>query len=402
MFARAASRLFPVPQNCRGAIEETGTALREYNLTMLTRREFVPGVLSSLASGKRYRVALIGDTGHGNFGHDWDLAFNSLPNTEVVAVADPDERGRARAVSRSRARKEYPGYVEMLRAEKPDIVAICPRWADQRLPMITAAAEAGAHILVEKPLARDLADADRIVEVVERRGVKLQVGHTARPLAVTGTVRAMLREGRLGQLLEIRARGKEDRRAGGEDMIVLGTHCFDLMRYFAGDPDWVFANVTQNGRDVNHGMEHEATEPVGAVAGDEVAAMFQFHGGVHGYFASRRSDVVDGERFGVTLYCSRAVVYLPLSAVPSAPPYLLRRAAWAGGEWERIEYPAGKPIPDRAQTNAIMAADLIEAIETGRDSVCSVRDGRWTVEMIAGIYQSHYAGARLAFPLKKR
>ena len=48
---------------------------------------------------------------------------------------------------------------------------------------------------------------------------------------------AMLREGRLGQLLEIRARGKEDTRAGGEDLIVLGTHCFDLMRYFAGDPE---------------------------------------------------------------------------------------------------------------------------------------------------------------------
>ena len=360
----------------------------------------MPGALAGLAAAKRYRVALIGHTGRGNFGHDWDLAFNSLPNADVVAVADPDQRGRERAQSRSRARKGYADYREMLRAEKPEIVAICPRWPDQRILMVTAAVETGAHLIVEKPLAGTLAEADRIVEMVERRGLKVQMGHPARPLAVTRIAGAMLREGRLGQLLEIRARGKEDLRAGGEDLIVLGTHCFDLMRYFAGDPEWVFANVTEKGRDVDRSMEHAGTEPVGPIAGDEVAAMFRFPGGVHGYFASKRSDVTDGERFGVTLCGSRAQVYLPLSDVPSAPPYLLRRTAWAGGNWERIEYPAAEAIADRAHTNALMAADLMEAIETGRDPLCGVRDGRWTIEMIAGIYQSHYAGARLPFPLR--
>jgi len=368
---------------------------------MMTRREFVPGALAGLAAGRRYRVALIGHTGHGNFGHDWDLAFNSLPNAEVVAVADPDERGREGAQARSRARKGYADYREMLRIERPEIVAICPRWPDQRVPMVTAAAGIGAHLIIEKPLAGTLADADRIVDLVERAKLKVQMGHPARPVAVTQIAGAMLREGRLGQLLEIRARGKEDTRAGGEDLIVLGTHCFDLMRYFAGDPEWVFANVTQNGRDVDRTMEHPGTEPVGPIAGDDIAAMFRFRGGVHGYFASKRSDVTDGERFGVTLYGSRAQVYLPLSDVPSAPPYLLRRTAWAGGEWERIEYPAAQAIADRAHTNALMAADLMRAIETGRDPVCGVRDGRWTIEMVAGIYQSHYAGARLPFPLRR-
>ena len=351
---------------------------------------------------RHYRVALIGHTGRGNFGHDWDVAFNLLPNAEVAAVADPDEAGRLKARERSRARRSYADYREMLRVEKPDLVAICPRMLDQRVAMVTAAAEAGAHILLEKPLARNLPDADRIVEVVERRGVKLQVGHPARPLAVTREARRMLRAGELGELLEIRARGKEDRRAGGEDLIVLGTHCFDLMRYFAGDPEWVWASFRERGREVVPGTAHEATEAVGPVAGDDIAAMFRFAGGIPGYFASRRSDVIDGRRFGVTLYGSRASLYLPLSDVPSAPPYLLRGTAWAGGQWERIEYPAGEAIASRAAMNARMAADLMEAVETGRDPVCSVRDGRWTLEMIAGMYQSHYAGARVHFPLARR
>ena len=370
----------------------------------MTRRQFLPGALAGFAPAatRRYRVALIGHTGRGNFGHDWDVAWNPFPNVEVVAVADPDEAGRAQAMAHSRARKSYADYREMLRAEKPDIVAICPRMLDQRVPMVTAAADAGAHLLIEKPLARNLAEADQIVGIVERRRLKLMVGHPARPLGVTQAVLKMLRAGELGVLQEMRARGKEDRRAGGEDLIVLGTHCFDLMRLFAGDPEWVSASFLEKGRDVEPSMEHEGTESIGLIAGDDVSAMFRFAGGIPGYFGSKRSEAIDGSRFGVTLYGSKATVYLPLSNVPSAPPYLLRGTSWAGGKWERVEYPPGTAITTRAQCNAVMAADLMQAIETGRDPVCSARDGRWAIEMIAGMYQSHYARAQVKFPLTKR
>jgi hypothetical protein len=91
------------------------------------------------APTRRYRVAIIGHTGRGNYGHDWDLTWNSIPNAEVVAVADPDETGRTRALPRSRGRKGYADYREMLGKERPDIVTICPRWLDQRVAMVTAA-----------------------------------------------------------------------------------------------------------------------------------------------------------------------------------------------------------------------------------------------------------------------
>src|SRR4029077_19660287 len=103
----------------------------------------------------------------------------------------------------------------------------------------------------------------------------------------------------LGTLMEMRARGKEDKRAGGEDLMVLGTHTFDLMRYFAGDPQWVFAHVTDRTREVTQEMGRDASEPVGKIAGDNIAAMFGFPAGVHGYFASGGSDVLAGRRLGV-------------------------------------------------------------------------------------------------------
>src|ERR1035441_5705773 len=383
---------------------------QRYTSPMVNRRLFLQTGFAGMIqaqrpeSAKTYRVCLIGDTGHGNFGHDWDVAWRTVPNTQVVAVADPDESGRRNAMNRSGAPRGYADYREMLAKEMPNIVTICPIWADQRVAMVTAAAETGAHVLVEKPFASTLGDADTLVTLTERRGIRVQVGHTARLAPVSIRVHELLQEGELGVLMEIRARGKEDLRAGGEDMMVLGTHDFDLMRYFAGDPRWVFADVTEKGRPAR--VSHRTSELIGPVAGDEIASMFMFANGVHGYFASKASDVQTGKRCGVTLYGSKAVAYLPLDVAPSPAPYVLRNAAWVGegksDSWERIGYPPGGMPLTREQANIWMAADLLCAIEQHREPVCSARDGRWAIEMATGIYQSSLGGQRVSFPLTDR
>ena len=56
--------------------------------------------------------------------------------------------------------------MEMLRQEKPDLVGVGPRTLDEREQMLTAAAEAGAHIFTEKPFARSPLEADRVVTLV--------------------------------------------------------------------------------------------------------------------------------------------------------------------------------------------------------------------------------------------
>ena len=377
----------------------------------LNRRLFAQTAAAALlraqaGRGRHYRAAIVGHTGRGNYGHEWDRAFRSLSSVEVVAIADPDDAGRRAAKARSQAARDYRDYREMLAKEKPDLVAICPRWPDQRVEMATAAAEAGSHMLIEKPLARSVEDADRIVALAEKHKLKIQVGHTARPHPITLQVRAMLRDGAIGDLLEIRSRGKEDRRAGGEDLMVLGTHCVDLLRFFAGDPAWVFAHVTAGGREVRRSDAREGTEPVGPVAGDRIAALFSFPGGVAGYFGSAASDVRSGTRFGVTLCGSKGIIFLPLSNVPSGPAMILRSPSWAmegnAGCWQTIEPPPEGRGRERESANAMMVADLLDAIENNREPVCGARDGLWTIEMVAGVYQSQLSGGRVGFPLRDR
>ena len=141
---------------------------------------------------------------------------------------------------------------------------------------------------------------------------------------IGGGTAAPERDGAIGKLLEVRARGKEDKRAGGEDLMVLGTHCFDMMRFLIGDPEWVFAHVTDQGHEVGRGSGRRATEPVGTIAGDDISAMFAFAGGVSGYFGSKANDVTSGSRFGVTFYGSHGAIWMPLGNVPCTPNAITR------------------------------------------------------------------------------
>ena len=75
---------------------------------------------------KTYRVAVIGATGRGDYGHGVDVAFTKVPGVEIIAVADASDVGRAAAQKRISAPTAYADYHQMLAQEKPDIVGICP------------------------------------------------------------------------------------------------------------------------------------------------------------------------------------------------------------------------------------------------------------------------------------
>src|SRR5262245_64748816 len=90
------------------------------------------GAQPALTSRPKRRAAIIGHTGRGDYGHSLDVALNGIEGVEVVAVADADDAGRAKAAQRIRAPRQYADYRELLEKERPELVLLAPGWSGQR------------------------------------------------------------------------------------------------------------------------------------------------------------------------------------------------------------------------------------------------------------------------------
>ncbi|MFO1095279.1 MAG: Gfo/Idh/MocA family oxidoreductase [Planctomycetaceae bacterium] len=359
----------------------------------------------------KLRVGIIGATGHGDYGHGVDTVWAEIDRAQVVALADADDAGRAKAVERTKAPVGYADYREMLDKEHLDIVAIGPRWLDQHRDMCIAAAEHGCHIYMEKPFSRDLQEADEIVQACEMRHCKLAIAHQTRWSPPVDVVKREIKNGIIGRVLELRARGKEDaNRGGGEDLWVLGSHVLDLMRFFAGDPETCTATVLNKGHLATQADVKAGNEGIGPLTGDAITAMYRLPEGKTGYMASYRGAAGNPPRFGLTIYGTEGVIEI-LTGHP-APCQVLQDSSWSPGRsgknWVKITSAGvGQPEPPGASGlhggNVLAVNDLIDCIgDPGRQPRCSMYDARWTVEMIAGVFESHRAGGTVALPLKNR
>ncbi len=359
---------------------------------------------------KKYRVGIIGRTGRGNYGHGLDTVWQHVDQVEVAAVADDNDAGRAAALKRTRAKKAYGDYRDMLAREDLDIVSISQRWIDRHHEMAMACAEHGCHMYMEKPFCRDLAEADEVVQACEMRHLKLAIAHVNRYTPNLRMIRQLIRNGEIGDVLELRARGKEDsRRGGGEDLWVLGTHMLDLTRALSGDVESCFAFARQSGKPVSKEHVADGNEGIGPLAADHLEATYRFKNGVTGFFASRRGMAGSPSRFGLTILGSKGAMQLQSGYLK--PAYILRDPSWSpgrsGSKWETVTSAGiGKPEPIRdgghGGGNYAAVMDLIEAIEKDRQPISSVYDARAATEMIVAVFESHRQGRPVALPLENR
>jgi predicted dehydrogenase len=357
----------------------------------------------------KYRVGVIGHTGRGDYGHGLDTVWLRLPEVEIVGVADADEEGRTAAAKRLGTRQAYADYHKLLDEAKPDIVSICPRWLDQHCEMVLAAAERGIHVYMEKPMCRTLEEADRMVAACVEHGIKLALAHQTRYSPKVRAIRDLIQEGKIGRILELRGRGKEDHRGGGEDLWVLGSHVMNLMHTFGGEPSWCFASIEQVGTPATMKVDiKEGNEGIGPLAGDTVRAMYGMPDGVTAYFGSHRDAAGNPSRFGLQIFGSQGVIEVLTGYLPAA--HLLTDPSWSPGRSGTMWVPissdgAGKPEPlsgDNDTGNEVACRDLIDAIEEDRLPECNVLEGKMTVEMIAAVFESHRLERPVKIPLESR
>ena len=231
---------------------------------------------------KTLRAAVIGRTGRGDYGHGLDEVWNDLPGVELVAVADDNKTGLAAEARKLKLERSFADYRQMLDEVKPDVVSIGARWLDQHHDIVVACAERGIHMYLEKPLCRTLAEADDMIAACERTHTRCAVAHQTRYSPRIPVVKEMIAGGKIGRVLELRGRGKEDQRGGGEDLWVLGTHVMDLTRLLGGNPSWCFGRVWQGGKSIAKSDVAEGNEGIGPLAGDAVNAMYGMTGSPDG------------------------------------------------------------------------------------------------------------------------
>lgn len=153
------------------------------------------------------RVGLIGAGGIAESAHV--PALRNLPGrVRLVAVADPNG-GRAKALADPFDADYYEDYRALVQRKDVDavIIATPERW---HADITTAAAEAGKHVLCEKPIAHTLADADRMLRVTRDHGVRLMIGHSRRFTARYQALKDLLDENAVGAVALIR---ENERRA---------------------------------------------------------------------------------------------------------------------------------------------------------------------------------------------
>jgi predicted dehydrogenase len=390
--------------------------MRNADTVSLDRRQFLFAAVSAALAGKVlaeesakiYTACVIGHSGRGDYGHSVDQIFTDRGDVQLLALADPVDEGRTKAMQRSKALRQYADYREMLAKERPTLVAVAPRWTDQRREMCLAAIAAGAHLYTEKPFATDLLEADEILEAAARAKRKIAVAHQVRLAPAILHLKKLMDDGLIGDLLAIDAWGKQDQRAGGEDMLVLGTHLFDLMRFFAGNPLWCSARVSEKGADITAQSGRAASEKIGLIAGDEINADFAFGNSVHGTFTSRgRLRNVVGH-WGILLTGTKGSARILMDIFPTI--FVSKTAPWGNSakeeKWERLPGDPTFNAPDDQKTalaaNRRVVDDWIDAIQKDRQPICSGQAATAAIEMVMAVYQAAITGRRVEFPLAQR
>ncbi|WP_201006713.1 Gfo/Idh/MocA family protein [Paenibacillus glycanilyticus] len=193
------------------------------------------------------RVAVLGC---GGMGHVHAQSFAGMADAELVGVCDIDAELAGELASKTGTRSFW-SFADMLEETDPQVISIAlPSYLHKQA--VLEAAEAGKHVICEKPVALSLEDTDEIIEACRRNGVRLFVGHVVRFFPEYEQVRRQIEEGKIGEpgVAHTKrvgghpgiARGwfKDHAKSGGVivDMMI---HDIDFMRWIWGEVKSVYA-----------------------------------------------------------------------------------------------------------------------------------------------------------------
>jgi predicted dehydrogenase len=357
------------------------------------------------------RVGLIGA---GGIARAHLPGYMLAPNViRLVAVSDIDAAACAAVARDVGELKSYDDARELLASPDVDAVDICTPH-DQHRDLAIAAAEAGKHVLLEKPMGCSLRECEEIVEACDRAGVTLMIGQNLRYLPSYRGAKALIDQGALGRVWSgvieeflatdasprprtARAWYTDGKRAGGGVFITQSTHHIDLFRYFFGEVDRVSAQTWTDHPAYTNGAEDKG-----------LATLILQNGASIQLRASNSSRI---ERMHFSIVGEDGVIFTdaPPDASPirkhQAPAFATLRShgpvqlvPGVGAQIPPAEpLSAPEPLPsDNPFANEIQHFAL--CCRDGREPISSGRDNLHTMRVIFALYRSAEAGGAWVRP----
>ena len=189
------------------------------------------------------RIGLIGLGGNGGA---FAELYHAHPNAELAAVCDVRPESRTAASEKFGPASIRADYEEIVALDSIDAVSI--HTPDRfHASMAIAALENGKHVFVEKPMGTDIEQIRRAVELSESAGLKLMVGQVLRFYPFYRRVREIVQSGQLGTIFYAEGyymmapgpspeRVQRIRETYASGFVCSGTHPFDLLRWYIGEP----------------------------------------------------------------------------------------------------------------------------------------------------------------------
>ncbi|MSR82851.1 MAG: Gfo/Idh/MocA family oxidoreductase [Candidatus Latescibacteria bacterium] len=199
---------------------------------------------------KKLRVALIGAGGIAGAHMRY---YVKMEDVELVALADVSVESMARRAEEFKVPDCFTDYRKMLKKIRPDAVSICTP-NGLHAPTTIAALAAGAHVLVEKPMAMNAREAQAMISAAKRHRRKLVIGFQHRFEPKTQFIKNAVEAGQLGKVVYARVQalrrrgipnwgvfGRKDLQGGGP-LIDIGVHVLEATHYAMGTPKPVAAS----------------------------------------------------------------------------------------------------------------------------------------------------------------
>ena len=320
---------------------------------------------------------------------------------EIVALCDLVEENRKKALElipdeMKDAVKLYDNHLEMLEKESPDLVAIALGSGLKRQLSVDCM-KAGANVIVEKPIALSLEDADVMICTAKECGVKLIVNHQLRFGDTVRALKAESQSGKFGKLLHGTVQVRRNRNkayfdAGkwrgtwandGGTLMNQCIHYTDLLQWVMGsDVDEVFAYTDR--------LTHPYIE-----AEDLGLAVVKFKNGAYATIEGTVNTYPKNLSDSMAIFGETGTVSLRGKTLDEVEAW-----AFAEGPQSRDEAVEQFGIQNMGSGHAPLYKYAVDVINGGADEICPASDSRAALELILAIYKSAAEGKAVKLPLK--